>query len=120
MVERTQQATFAVHFQSAAARRWGADVAGEDGIVVGESGFAAPDTAGGRLIARFGEIASPLRASDRSSGLYPGISVRFFFQQRQQGGEGGFNIAYKRHIHLAARANAPGVMSIWRIFAFVG
>ncbi|SAJ31330.1 Uncharacterised protein [Enterobacter cloacae] len=112
MVERPKQATFAVHFQIARGPDGGRSyVAGEDGIVVGEvADLLRQILRVDRFFARFGEIVQPLaRIAIIAQGFIEEFAVRFFFQQRQQGGEGGFDIADKRHIHLAVRADAAGI-----------
>lgn len=123
MVERPKQATFAVHFQIARGPDGGRSyVAGEDGIVVGEVADLLRQILWmNGFFARFGEIVQPLaRIAIVAQGFIEEFAVCFFFQQRQQGGESGFDIADKRHIHLAVRADLPGLMSIWIILASVG
>ena len=62
------------------------------------------------LIARFCQIIQPFtRVAIITERFIEELTIGFFFQMWQQGGEGGFNVANQRHIHFAVRADAGGV-----------
>ncbi|MNH32639.1 hypothetical protein D3C79_930960 [compost metagenome] len=113
MVERTQQAAFAVHFQVAGSPyRRCADVAGENGVVVGVlADLLRQILRVDRLIVIGGRQSIEILACSAVvlQRLVKKRAVALRLQLRQQGGEGGVDIAHQRHIDRAVRTDAAGV-----------
>ena len=62
------------------------------------------------FVARFGQVVQTLAGIAIVAQCFiKEFAVRFLFQQRQQGGKGGFDVAHQRHIDLAVRADAGRV-----------
>ncbi len=112
MVERSQQAAFAVHFQVTRGPDGGrAHIAGENGVVIGKlTDLLRQILRVNGFITRFRQFVEAFtRVAVIVERFIQEAAVGFLLKQRQQRGERGVDIANQRHIHFTVRADAGRV-----------